>query len=161
MDFTHPFITTSPQETAQLGKKLGTRLIQTSNFQLQNGEGDKHATVVCLYGELGSGKTTFVQGTSTSLGLTARLPSPTFFIVRRYLIPKKTLVLYHIDLYRIQSQQEARDIGLSDILHDPNAIVFIEWADKLARLLPKNRIDVRFLALEDGSHRITIEHTQP
>lgn len=109
---------------------------------------------MCLYGELGSGKTTFVQGFAKGLGIKARLLSPTFIIVRRYIVPKE-FFFYHIDLYRINQPREIEELGLSEIFSDPNAYVVIEWAQKLASL-PKNRLDIHFSVQEDGKHNITI-----
>lgn len=108
--------------------------------------------VICLYGELGSGKTTFVQGFAKALGVTARLLSPTFIIVRRYQVPKKSEILYHLDLYRTNSSKEVEGVGLADILSDPYAYVLIEWADKLGSHIPKNRLEVHCRVEDEGAH---------
>ncbi len=142
MDFDKKIITASPQETARLGEDLGHRIRE------------KGVRVVCLYGELGSGKTTFAQGFAKVFGITTRLLSPTFIIVRRYPLPKKSGFLYHIDLYRITDEKELFGIGLPEILADPGSVVLIEWAEKLGGFLPKHRIDVYFKVLEGGKHKI-------
>ena len=144
MDINHPFITASPQETARIGQEFG-------NYVREKG-----SHVVCLYGDLGSGKTTFVQGVGKALGIGSRLLSPTFFIVRRYTIPQSIGFLYHIDLYRIADEKELTDLGIPEILRDPDSIVCFEWAEKLGRLLPKERIDVRLSVLKDGKHHVSI-----
>lgn len=114
---------------------------------------------MCLYGELGSGKTTFVQGFAKGIGLLrTRLLSPTFIIVRRYELLPKPFCLYHVDLYRIEDSQSIHDLGLLETFVNPSAIVAIEWAEKLGSLLPEKRIDIRFTALSDGSHKIFIQH---
>ena len=116
--------------------------------------------VICLYGELGSGKTTFVQGFAKALGVTARLLSPTFIIVRRYQIPKKSEVLYHIDLYRTNSAKEVEGVGLAEIFSDPHAYVLIEWAEKLTKNLPEKRIDIWFTVHAKGEHHIKIRQSK-
>lgn len=139
--------TKSAKETQELGKQLGDSLLE-SEWGLPH--------VICLWGELGSGKTTFTQGVAHGLGITSRLLSPTFIIVRRYDIPKKSWVLYHMDLYRIYGKNDADGIGFTDMLHDPNALVIVEWPDRLLESLPEIRIDIHFKSLADGSHTIRI-----
>lgn len=115
-----------------------------------------HERIFCLYGELGSGKTTFVQGFAKGLGLPARLLSPTFIIVRRYSIPRSIQMLYHIDLYRIKKMAELANLGLSEILTDPTNLVIIEWADRLGSMLPKKRIDIRFSEIAEDVRNIKL-----
>jgi len=141
MDFSHTTITKSANETAGVGEEIGNTL--------------KPPLILCLYGELGSGKTTLVQGFAKGLGITTRLLSPTFIIVRRYQIPDSSGFLYHLDLYRVEAE-ELEELGLSDILSDLSSIVVIEWAEKLGSWLPKRRIDIKFTVLSDGKHSIEI-----
>lgn len=148
MDISFTRITESAEETQALGREVAHSLI--------SGMGES-AQVLCLYGDLGSGKTTFSQGVAKELGIQTRLLSPTFIIVRRYEIADERF-LYHVDLYRLNNEDELAALGFSEILADPNAIIIIEWAEKLDTLLPKKRIDVRFKTLEDDKHEITIEH---
>ncbi len=110
--------------------------------------------IFCLWGDLGSGKTTFVQGFAKGLGISARLLSPTFIIVRRYEFGEKKAFLYHLDLYRLKNFDDAESIGLSEMLHDPDCIVVIEWPERLGGLLPEHRIDIRFETNADDSHTI-------
>lgn len=148
MDHSIQIITKSAQETADLGQKIGASLSRTTNRE--------QAGIYCLFGELGSGKTTFAQGFALGLGLTSRLLSPTFIIVRRYSIERKFIYFYHIDLYRISSPNELEGLGLTEILSDPKSVVVIEWAEKLADTLPKNRVDVSFKVHENGDHRVNV-----
>lgn len=113
------------------------------------------ARIVCLYGELGSGKTTFAQGFAKGLGIFRRLPSPTFIIVRRYDISRTRNVFYHLDLYRVNSVQEVDELGVNEIFRDSNAYVIIEWAEKLGGLLPDRRTDIHFTMVSDGRHRLS------
>ena len=112
--------------------------------------------ILCLYGQLGSGKTTFTQGFARGLGIPARLLSPTFIIVRRYQIPEKEIYLYHVDLYRLKTSSEMEGIGLPEIFADLASYTVVEWAERLGDLLPKHRIDIRFTVVDYGKHKITI-----
>ncbi len=139
MDLPYKITTKSAQETAKVGERLAQ---------------DLDPSIVCLYGDLGSGKTTFSQGFAKGLGIQNRLLSPTFIIVRRYEVPKSIRWFYHVDLYRISGEKDREGVGLPEILADRAAIVLIEWADRLGNLLPKNRIDIRFSSNDDGSHQL-------
>jgi len=100
--------------------------------------------IVCCRGELGSGKTTYIQGVARGLGYTGRLLSPTYIIVRRYDIPDKESYLYHLDLYRLTTPEDALGVGFSEIIRDPNAFVLIEWPERLGELMPDSFCDLRF-----------------
>ncbi|OGD79026.1 tRNA (adenosine(37)-N6)-threonylcarbamoyltransferase complex ATPase subunit type 1 TsaE [Candidatus Collierbacteria bacterium RIFOXYB1_FULL_49_13] len=110
--------------------------------------------VLALTGELASGKTTFVQGLGHALGI-KRLLSPTFTILRQY---SSSPPLYHMDLYRLNSVQEALDIGLAEILSLPNAIVAIEWPEKITPILPQHTIHLDFVINPDGTRTISTRY---
>ncbi|WP_407399258.1 tRNA (adenosine(37)-N6)-threonylcarbamoyltransferase complex ATPase subunit type 1 TsaE [Anaerovibrio sp.] len=112
-------ITKSPEETAAIGEKIG-RLVS-------------NGTVICLYGDLGAGKTLFVQNLAKGLEIDEDVTSPTFNIMNVY---EGRLPLYHFDLYRLEQEYELEDIGFYDYVDDPDGIVVIEWADKFADCLP-------------------------
>lgn len=147
MDFTYPIITKSAQETAEVGWEFARHLKE-----------GKLPRVVFLYGDLGSGKTTFTQGFAKGLGITSRLLSPTFIIVRRYDIPDHDGFFYHVDLYRLNSADETDELGLSEIFADPANFVVVEWAEKLEEAVPDKRSDIWFTTLDDGRHRIVIKN---
>ena len=144
MDIPRSIITKSAQETAGVGEDIGYKL--------------KTPRILCLYGELGSGKTTFVQGFAKGLGITSRLLSPTFIIVRRYQIPKSPGFLYHLDLYRVE-EDDLEELGILDILSDFESFVVVEWAEKLGSWLPGNRLDIKFSVLPNGDHEIRFEES--
>ena len=146
MDNDHKIITKSAEETAKIGEELAR--------QLTDGGSGPH--ILCLYGDLGSGKTTFTQGFARGLGITSRLLSPTFIIVRRYDIPVTGKKLYHIDLYRLQNTEDFTELGLSEIFSDFDAYVVVEWAEKLGDMLPVARRDITFTARHDGSHTLKV-----
>jgi tRNA threonylcarbamoyladenosine biosynthesis protein TsaE len=95
--------------------------------------------VVALAGELGAGKTCFVQGAAAALGVTDRVTSPTFVIARRYAGTRCRVV--HVDVYRLDSLREVEDLGYEDVFA-PDAITFVEWADAVEAALPEDRLDV-------------------
>jgi tRNA threonylcarbamoyladenosine biosynthesis protein TsaE len=107
--------------------------------------------VICLYGDLGSGKTTFVQGFARGLGISERITSPSFLLMKQYHIPSGG-TLYHIDLYK------SILLEIEEIVHAIDSIVVIEWADKIKETLPKKRIDISFTRNEDDSHTITYDY---
>lgn len=124
------------------------------------------AMVVCLYGDLGFGKTTFVQGMAKGLGIEKKILSPTFIILRSYEIKAKSQnpnitsqnlkTFYHVDLYRLNSEEEILDLGLLDILQNPENIVAIEWPEKMGSLLPEKHINIRIEYLENDRRKIII-----
>lgn len=117
--------TFSADETAEAGFKLGMLL----NF------GD----VVCLTGDLGTGKTAFTGGLAHALGVQGYITSPTFTIVNEY---KGRMPLYHFDAYRISDPDEMFEIGFEEYL-DGKGVVVIEWAELISDVLPDSRITVR------------------
>lgn len=144
-------ITKSAAETQELGSQLGHSFLGK--------EGTQPPRIICLWGDLGSGKTTFVQGVARGLGITSRLLSPTFIIVRRYSIPKSVTYLYHLDLYRLKDAKDGESVGFTDLMNDPSALVVIEWPERLGALLPEKRLDIMFLTLPDGDHKIECKLT--
>ena len=108
-----------------------------------------HARVVALTGNLGAGKTTFVQGFAVALGIKEKIQSPTFVLMKIYLLnARKNLKhLVHIDAYRIETSSEMEHLGLRDLLEDQDAIILIEWADRIKKLLPK---DTTWIMFEHG-----------
>lgn len=134
------YITKSPTETKELGKKLAANL--TSN-------------VWALSGDLGAGKTTFVQGFAEGLRIKNRIISPTFILMRHYDGP---ISFYHVDLYRLENDvvSEVENLGLTDIWHDPENIILIEWAEKIKNHLPKNTTWVNFEVVDTDERKITV-----
>lgn len=113
----------------------------------------KGGNIICLYGELGAGKTTFVQGLARGLGIKGRIISPTFIIVRKYNLDNNK-TFYHIDLYRIEKEKDLEGLGIDEILSDKNAIVVIEWAERLGTKLPKDRTEIYFKNIDDHERQI-------
>lgn len=112
----------------------------------------KPGDVVCLRGEMGAGKTTFIKVLLREMGVEEEVDSPTFALVNEYHLPNGTPV-FHFDFYRIDELDEALDIGLEDYLNQ-DAICLIEWPDVVEAVLPQDSIDVR---LTDSDNRRFIE----
>ena len=100
--------------------------------------------VICLNGELGSGKTVFTKGFANALGIDETITSPTFNIIKEY--PNGELPLYHMDVYRLEDNIEST--GILDYF-DKDGVVIIEWADLIKDYLPEERLDVYFKVTEE------------
>ena len=141
-------ISNSPDETIQLGRRIGAAL--------------KGGEVIGLVGPLGSGKTHLIKGIAAGTGATdaSRVSSPTFVIVNEYLSDGAGLDVYHIDAYRIQSIAEFEMLGF-DELCQPDSVVVIEWADKVAESL--QNIDSMRIELShiDETHRRIVLRNAP
>ena len=140
MNNENTFITNSFEETQKIGKEFAKTL--------KNGE------FVALYGDLGGGKTTFVQGLALGLGIKKRIISPTFIIIRTHDLKLKTF--YHIDLYRTETVADIKSLGMKEIIENPDNIVIVEWAEKMKELLPSKRIDIYFKYLDENMREIKI-----
>ncbi len=111
---------------------------------------------VAFYGDLGSGKTEFIKGICARLRVEDLVSSPTFTIVNQYTGNDggdRELPIYHIDLYRIESEKELDDIGMCEILADTEAIKLIEWSEHEFGTLPHRRYEVRFAQLDEEDCR--------
>lgn len=141
------FVSKSREETQNLAKDMARELMG----------GD----IILLYGDLGAGKTTFMQGLAEGLGIKQRIISPTFIIMRKYEISVMSKALsiknvYHLDLYRVSSESDLEGLGLQEILEDKNAIIAIEWPEKLGSFLPEKRIEIRLNTISDNEREIRI-----
>ena len=136
---TETYTTRSPAATYRLAAKLVARF--------------PARTILALHGNLGGGKTCFVQGLALALGIQRPVTSPTFTLVHEY---EGARHLVHVDLYRIRSDREALDLGLEDFF-EAEGIVAIEWAERMADSLPLHTIHLEFETLPGKSaRRITI-----
>jgi tRNA threonylcarbamoyladenosine biosynthesis protein TsaE len=130
-------ITSSPEQTWQIGEKLGSRL----------GPGD----TICLYGDLGSGKTNFAYGIAQGLGVQEQyITSPTFTFVNEY---QGSVPFYHIDLYRLKDSGELENIGFGEYI-DSDGVTVIEWAEKADEELPKDCLSVYLAYVDEKSREI-------
>jgi tRNA threonylcarbamoyladenosine biosynthesis protein TsaE len=115
------------------------------------------ATVVGLYGDLGAGKTTFVQAAAKALGVTETLNSPTFLIFKTYQLKAKSYkLLVHVDAYRLKNSTELAQLRFAELLADPYNLIFVEWANKVADLLPPNHAKLFFAFADINSRSVTL-----
>lgn len=130
----------------------------TSNSELetieiaQNIESEKFPNmIICLDGELGSGKTMFTKGIASALGITESITSPTFNIIKEY---EGELPLYHMDVYRLDGNVEG--IGIEEYFNK-GGVVVIEWAETIKHILPKERLDIKFKIVSENKRILIIK----
>jgi len=109
--------------------------------------------VVALTGELGAGKTVFVQGLVRGLGVSSGATSPTFVLINEY---RGLLPVHHVDVYRTESLEEVVELGLRELM-DGDGVTLIEWADRIGPLLPSRAVRVRIAGVGDEPREITID----
>ena len=131
------FNSKSPSETIRIGKTIGS--------SLQAGD------VVALMGELGAGKTQFIKGLAQGVGVgkSVYVSSPSFTLINEY---KGEIPFYHIDLYRLEEEKEAEELGLEEYFHG-EGITAIEWADRIPSLLPSEllRVQIHYIGKQTRS----------
>jgi tRNA threonylcarbamoyladenosine biosynthesis protein TsaE len=185
------YITKSFQETQKLGqnfarllsspRKRGSRAeAQNLDSRLHGNDGRDGATVLALQGNLGGGKTTFLQGFAHGLGIKEKITSPTYVILKHFRLPSlrakrsnlKVQIasspeaprnddsftdFYHIDCYRINKPEEILELGFEEIISDPKNIVAIEWPEKIKELLPKDTIEIEFKFVDEKTREINFK----
>src|SRR5437763_9040561 len=138
---TQEFITHSAEETIALGRKLAAMLAPPK--------------LILLRGELGAGKTTLVKGIAEGFHAASHenVTSPTFTLIHEYRGPAATL--YHIDLYRIDTQRELETLGLDD-LRNENSVLLIEWGEKFPRFQRERDVEIALVRVSDNQRQIII-----
>lgn len=131
-------------QTHKIAKELVKQIVGHRKSNTSN------AVVIGLSGELGSGKTTFVQGFARILGIKEKVLSPTFVIMKRF----KNLI--HFDCYRIKKPKEILDLGWKEMIKNPQNIILVEWAEKIKKILPKNYIKINFKHIDKNKRWIKI-----
>jgi tRNA threonylcarbamoyladenosine biosynthesis protein TsaE len=115
------------------------------------------AVVLALFGELGSGKTTFIRGLAAGLGISKRIISPTYVLLRSYPVPTGAFTLFiHVDLYRLSNPAEVRVLALADFWEKQNYLLAIEWPEMIAGQLPSRTIRLDFANINEATRRVTI-----
>ena len=132
------------------------KIISNSEFETielaQNFESEKFENmVICLDGELGSGKTVFTKGIANALGIEESITSPTFTIIKEYLDGE--LPLYHMDVYRLDGNADG--IGIEEY-YNKGGIVVIEWAKTIKDILPEERLEIKFKVIDENRRSIII-----
>lgn len=117
----------------------------------QNLESEKFPNmVICLEGDLGSGKTVFTKGFAQALGIEETVTSPTFNIIKEY--PNAELPLYHMDVYRLDGKVD--DLGIEDY-YTRGGVTIIEWSDMIKDYLPEERLDIKFKVIDEDTRTLT------
>ena len=118
----------------------------------QNLESEKFPNmIICLDGELGSGKTVFTKGFASSLGITENITSPTYNIIKEY--ESGEMPLYHMDVYRLDGNDDG--IGIEEYF-TKGGIVIIEWADSIKDILPKERLNIKFKVVDENKRVLIV-----
>lgn len=134
-------ITNSEAETKQIAANLSKKA--------------KKTPVLCLYGDLGCGKTVFTKGLAVNLGIPEReIKSPTYTFVREY--RREKLHFYHFDFYRIEKIDDLMAQNMLEIFQQKNAIIVIEWPERIEEILPEKRLNIKFRYLEENRREIII-----
>lgn len=159
------YITYNPSQTKKLGEILAKKTLKIQPkpltfFRRKKVRGKNRAFVIGLEGDLGGGKTTFLQGFAKGLGVKQKILSPTFVIIKRFQLKNlKTYKLknfYHIDCYRIKKPKELLDIGFKEIISNPKNIVAIEWAERIKKIIPKGWLLIKFKFINKKTRKISI-----
>ncbi|RKX78383.1 MAG: tRNA (adenosine(37)-N6)-threonylcarbamoyltransferase complex ATPase subunit type 1 TsaE [Spirochaetes bacterium] len=139
MHSTKLFTSNSSEDTISLGERVGKKLFP--------------GAIVSLKGVLGSGKTVFTKGIARGLKIKEEVLSPSFTLINEY---EGKLKLYHLDMYRIDSEEEFKFLGVDDILYG-NGVSVIEWGDKIEKALPEDHISVLIEIKGDTSRILQID----
>lgn len=138
--------TKTSKETQKLGEKFA---LQFCSEQV----GRKSAVVIGLKGNLGGGKTTFLQGFAKGLGIKEKILSPTFVILKHF------KNFYHIDCYRINKPEEILELGWGEIIKNPENVIAVEWPEKIKKHLPQNTIFIEFKFIDEKTREIICYNT--
>lgn len=138
--------------TQKIGFNLAKEILKTG-FQ-------KTAVVLALYGNLGAGKTTFLQGFAKGLGIKEKILSPTFVIMKRFPAPAKSAPkwknFYHIDCYRLKNEKDILELGFDKIIKNPQNIIAIEWPERVKKKLPEDLIKIKINFGKENTRKLTV-----
>ena len=137
------YISSSPADTARIATLIGERV--------------PAGTVFCLDGDLGAGNTLFVQNMAKAMGVESEVTSPTFNLMNIY---EGTSRIFHFDLYRLEQEYELEDIGFFEYVNDPEAVVVIEWADRLFDAMPEDYVIIEIQRSDDDENKRLISFSQ-
>jgi tRNA threonylcarbamoyladenosine biosynthesis protein TsaE len=138
---TREFTTKSAEETIALGRELASSLAPPK--------------IVVLRGDLGAGKTTLVKGIAQGFNAAEEedVTSPTFTLIHEYRGPETTV--YHIDLYRVETQRELETLGLNDLINE-NSVLLIEWGEKFARFVRERDVEIAIERVSEDERRLRV-----
>ena len=143
------YLTNNRSQTEKIGYSFAKSLLKRYPA--------KRAVVFGLKGDLGGGKTTFLQGFARGLKIKEKILSPTFIVMRRSgIINPRFDNFYHLDCYRIKKPKEILDLGFKEIASNPRNIVAVEWAERIRKILPKGCTMLEFEFLDKNKRKITV-----
>ena len=143
-------ITNNSLETILFGEEIAKKILKNRQ--------NKKAQVLALYGDLGAGKTTFLQGFAKGLGIKERVLSPTFVIFKKFKIQDSFFNLfYHVDCYRLKDSKDLLGLGFEEFSSNSKNIIAIEWAEIIEDILPENKISIHFEFKDEKKRIITIK----
>ena len=157
------------KETEKIAKEFMNLIFRNENLlgprkgvsqTLVNSRSKKSAVVICLHGDLGTGKTTFSQFVAKNLGVKRKVNSPTFVIMKRYMLKHKNFKnLFHLDAYRLKNHQELLVLGWEEIISKPENLILIEWPENVIKAIPKkhHKIHISHLPRRSGAKAGTKE----
>lgn len=144
-------------ESAQIIKNIDELADFAKVFLSELQANQAQATVIALHGDLGAGKTAFVQEIGKILGVPETITSPTFTIMRQYDVESEKFdSLVHIDAYRLESENEIGPLKIAELLTKPRTLICIEWAERLASILEEKTIHLSLTINEDESRTVKI-----
>jgi len=138
------YTTTSYKQTQKLGIDFAKEILK---MPLK-----KEAVILCLQGNLGGGKTTFIQGFAKGLGIKEKILSPTFVILKRF------KNFYHIDCYRLKDENDILELDWENIISNPENIIAVEWPEKIKKIMLKNSIFIEFKFINENQREINFKH---
>lgn len=144
-------ISNSSARTQRIAQILGEEILKTPLGE--------QALILYLEGDLGGGKTTFIQGLAKGLGIKEKILSPTFVIMKKFAISDKNSKFknfYHFDCYRVKDENDIIDLGIKEIIGQPENIVAVEWAEKIKNILLGDKIEIKFKWLDKNKREIII-----
>ena len=155
------YITNNFEET----QKLGEDFARTLDSRLRGNDNRKGAIIIGLTGNLGGGKTTFLQGFAKGLGIKDKILSPTFVIMKKFslpVIPAKAGIqisknFYHFDCYRINKPEEILELDFKNIIKNQENIIAIEWPEKIKKVLSKEIIEIDFKFIDENKREINFK----
>ena len=142
-------ITYSAEETQTLATELAKKILQRG--------ARNNALVLSLSGDLGAGKTTFLQGFAKGLGIKEKILSPTFILMKRFGVKSGIFKnFYHIDCYRLKDEEDLEALNFREMVENPENIIAIEWPERIKKVLPKEVISIVFKHFKDNKRNIKI-----
>jgi len=144
------FLSKTSAQTKKIGECFAKKIRKTL-FQ-------NKALVIALQGDLGGGKTTFLQGFAKGLEIKEKILSPTFILIRKFEIQNSKFEnFYHIDCYRVEKPKEILDLGFKEIISNPQNIVAVEWADRIKKIIPKKTTWINFEFINKKTRKLLIK----